>query len=557
MNASLLELFREELRSNGSALAAGLDRDGADWSELKRAAHSIRGAAHIVGLDAVEALAAAMEESLAAAREAGKPAPGARPALVEAIELLTAAAELRDEEVEGWQRERRETLDALSGRLRGRGAVRPARRSVTTGPRADGMMLELFRQETEVHAATLGQGLLALESDPGHFELLDSLMRAAHSIKGAARVVGLDAGVELAHAMEDAIVAAKRGQHSFGGDEIDLLLRATDQLAQLATAAGARLDEFLAERGDELEALTEDVRRIRPGSVATETTGAARARAERAQPRRPKPEDREPGGREVRDRVVRVTIDNVNRLMELSGESVVETLRLAPLAASLQSVRAAHRKVSDLLEELRLAASRTAGDPRALELAAAARDATAASRALLDGFGLQFEEYARRVGSPEPAPLRRGDREPDAAVRRRAPRLAAAGARPGAEARQAGRARDRRRDGVGVDRDILEKLEAPLNHLLRNAVDHGIESPAERAAAGKPETATIRLEARHRAGMLTIAGRRRRPRASTPRRFARRIVERGLATRDGDAARLTTRSCSTSSSCPASRPRPR
>jgi two-component system, chemotaxis family, sensor histidine kinase and response regulator WspE len=55
-----------------------------------------------------------------------------------------------------------------------------------------------------------------------------------------------------------------------------------------------------------------------------------------------------------------------------------------------------------------------------------------------------------------------------------------------------------------VDRDMLDKLEAPLTHLLRNAVDHGIESPAERSAAGKSETGTIRLIARHWAGMLYI-----------------------------------------------------
>src|SRR2546430_1887616 len=56
-----------------------------------------------------------------------------------------------------------------------------------------------------------------------------------------------------------------------------------------------------------------------------------------------------------------------------------------------------------------------------------------------------------------------------------------------------------------VDRDILERLETPLAHLLRNAVDHGCETPAERERAGKPAEATIRLEARHSAGMLLVS----------------------------------------------------
>src|SRR6185503_6777053 len=55
-----------------------------------------------------------------------------------------------------------------------------------------------------------------------------------------------------------------------------------------------------------------------------------------------------------------------------------------------------------------------------------------------------------------------------------------------------------------VDRDILERLETPVAHLLRNAVDHGCETPEQRRSAGKPEEATIRLDARHSAGMLVV-----------------------------------------------------
>ena len=81
----------------------------------------------------------------------------------------------------------------------------------------------------------------------------------------------------------------------------------------------------------------------------------------------------------------------------------------------------------------------------------------------------------------------------------------------------------------GVDRDILDSLEAPLNHLIRNALDHGIEMPEERAAAGKSPAGTIRLEARHRAGMLQIVlgddGR-----GIDLERLRAKVVERGLTT---------------------------
>jgi two-component system sensor histidine kinase and response regulator WspE len=80
-----------------------------------------------------------------------------------------------------------------------------------------------------------------------------------------------------------------------------------------------------------------------------------------------------------------------------------------------------------------------------------------------------------------------------------------------------------------VDRDILEKVEAPLNHLLRNALDHGVDTPEERKATGKPAQATITLEAMHSSGMLSIAvsddGR-----GVDLERLRGRIVQKGLVT---------------------------
>ena len=73
-------------------------------------------------------------------------------------------------------------------------------------------MLDLFRQEVETHSVVLNEGLLALEQAPTDGDLQASCMRAAHSIKGAARIVGVGPAVELAHAMEDAFVAAQEGR---------------------------------------------------------------------------------------------------------------------------------------------------------------------------------------------------------------------------------------------------------------------------------------------------------------------------------------------------------
>jgi len=82
-----------------------------------------------------------------------------------------------------------------------------------------------------------------------------------------------------------------------------------------------------------------------------------------------------------------------------------------------------------------------------------------------------------------------------------------------------------------VDRDILARLDAPLNHILRNAMDHGVETPDRRRASGKSASAALRLEARHNAGMLEI---RVRDDGSgiDPERIRRKVIERRLQSED-------------------------
>lgn len=99
------------------------------------------------------------------------------------------------------------------------------------------MMLELFRAEVESHSEALTGSLLKLEQDPTAVGLLDGMMRAAHSIKGAARIVRVDAAVDVAHVMEDCFVAAQRGELVLQPAGIDILLRAVDLLGQVSEAS--------------------------------------------------------------------------------------------------------------------------------------------------------------------------------------------------------------------------------------------------------------------------------------------------------------------------------
>jgi two-component system sensor histidine kinase and response regulator WspE len=385
-------------------------------------------------------------------------------------------------------------------------------------------MLELFRLEAEGQTATLSSGVLAIEELERSPATVESMMRAAHSLKGAARIVGLDAAVRVAHALEDVFVAAGKGQFRVRPEHADLLLAAIDFLASIAKAedaladaspwpdraAGlvAALDDMLAGRAPPQPAPTQPP--PPPPVAATNTASRADTASERipaAAAPPPEPETGRPVARpiETADRVVRVSADSLTRLVGLAGESLVETRQLRPFVDSLLQLRSAQVDLADAVGgfDEKLKAAEVPLPPALAALLATIRERADACLTNLTGHVEDFESFARRnedlsnrlhqeVIVSRMRPLADGIRGFPRLVRDLARTL-------GKQVRF-----EVRGEQTGVDRDILDKLEAPLSHLVRNALDHGLETPAERAAAGKPETGEIRLEARHRAGMLHI-----------------------------------------------------
>ncbi len=127
----------------------------------------------------------------------------------------------------------------------------------------DPALLDLFRAEIDTHLPALSEGLLALEKDPNQPKRLEALMRAAHSIKGAARIVGVDAAVQVAHALEDCFVAAQKGAVVLTSDAVDVLLRGVDALSRVAPAGGEPAGD--APAGEALTALLADIAATRAG----------------------------------------------------------------------------------------------------------------------------------------------------------------------------------------------------------------------------------------------------------------------------------------------------
>lgn len=382
-------------------------------------------------------------------------------------------------------------------------------------------MLELFRLEAESQTAVLSAGVLAIEELERSPETVESMMRAAHSLKGAARIVGLDPAVRVAHALEDVFVGAGKGTFRVKPEHADRILAGIDFLSAIAKSDDALSPA--SEWPSRAERLVDDLGTMVADQAAVQTQvpapepaktppgmpgGTSAADAVAAPATAAKPADTPaPATRpaEQADRVVRVSADSLTRLVGLAGESLVETRQLRPFVDSLLQLRASEVDICDAIAALdeKLKAGDIAVPGTITAMLTTIRERSDAALAALTRHVEDFESFARRnedlsnrlhheVIVSRMRPLADGIRGFPRLVRDVARTL-------GKQVRF-----EVRGEQTGVDRDILDKLEAPLSHLIRNSLDHGIELPADRETAGKPPAGTIRLEARHRAGMLQI-----------------------------------------------------
>lgn len=354
----------------------------------------------------------------------------------------------------------------------------------------DHSMLELFRMEAEVQTEVLSTGLMALEREPSDPASLEACMRAAHSLKGAARIVGLDAAVQLAHRMEDLLVAAQQGDLRLNPERIDALLRGTDMLLRLSGGEAA----------DGLPGLLA----LLDGAGAATLAGVSPPQID-ASPEAFAAELPEPAEmvQEQRERVLRVSAERLDLLLDLAGRSLVAVQRAQPLGERLTRLRRQQQQVGQSLSGLREALLGHALPPAAQALLSSARNGLLEAEAQLQRLSTELDNFTWDFGQ-------RSHRLYDAALASRmrpCADLMAGKARMVRDlGRQLGKQVRLELDGEGTqaDRDVLERLEAPLIHLLRNAVDHGIETPNERMARGKPAEGLLRLRARHFAGRLLL-----------------------------------------------------
>ncbi len=539
----LLELFREEVRTNVQTLNDGLvalEQDPSDVRQIEplmRAAHSVKGAARVVNIDAAVTLAHAAEDCLVSAQE-GRITLAASDIdlLLKVADLLAGIAESAGPNLPQWLAQSGGEIDTLSltliersqgkksdssvletaggvGKLVEAGVVRESPLMFDAAIEADlshsfepSPLLDLFRDETQTSAEILRDGLTGLEQESSNTELFEPLIRAAQSVKSAARVVNVQLAVELANFIEAKLERVRKSEVTPPRADIQALQLLADLLDKISEMVGPEYSAWLSENSDALKQVTGDLGGVEqaadPVPVSPVVDSEVPQNDTAPMPART-PE--QPKGQEARsaEQVVRVTAQSLTRLMGLAGESMVEARWLQPFSKSLLEMKRQQSLLADSLEELNQLIPPDDADDRRVSLLADASNRLAECRQMLASQIGEFENRARNA---------------DDLNSRLYHEVIASRMRPfwdGVQgfprmvrdlARQLGKkvAFKVRGETTGVDRDILEKLEAPLNHILRNALDHGLEEPSVRPSAGKPEKCQLEIEARHNAGMLVI-----------------------------------------------------
>ena len=314
-------------------------------------------------------------------------------------------------------------------------------------------IVQVFLAQSEEGLFAMEEGLVALESRPEDSETLGEIFRVVHTLKGDAGSLGFAALAEFSHKLEDLLDDLRSGKAKATSDRVTLLLQAVDVLRGLVSNAVAGIDEAQP-------AHQELLRRLSAGSTDRRhprKRGKSRRDALPAQGRQaPEGADDELQARARQSKTLRVDIDKLDQLLTLTGEIAIARGRLTEMLESggglsteetLETHREADQLYLDLQEQV--------------------------MKVRMLAVGPTFRQHIRTVRD-----------------------LAMA---HGKQARLVIEGED-----VEVDTAVIEHIRDPLVHMIRNALDHGIEPPEVRKASGKDPCGSVTLKAYHEAGNIVI-----------------------------------------------------
>jgi two-component system chemotaxis sensor kinase CheA len=319
-------------------------------------------------------------------------------------------------------------------------------------------LFAVFRDQSLTILEEMGQDMLLLEAKGADEEAMIRLRRAAHTIKGDSACIGLDGVTELAHRIEDILDNVLSSQAAFDRHIVDLVLESLDAIH---SAIGGEGIQDIPE-----EVLQGLVNRISAdaGEKAAEPRTGARPQAQTATPEevldQQGAEARDPARRSSRD-YVRVEADRIDELLNLAGEMVIARSVLNELGPHFEQAMpkndlvprfgGVNLQMGKLIAELQKSV---------LKMRMVTIDN------VFRRFARPMRELASEHGKAVELEFRGGETE--------------------------------------LDRTLVDLLYEPLLHLLRNAVDHGIETTDDRVRAGKPPTGRIKLRAYHEGNQVVV-----------------------------------------------------
>ena len=407
-------------------------------------------------------------------------------------------------------------------------------------------LINSFKTEQREHIQEINQGLLNLEKNPDSEDrqgLLNEIFREAHSLKGAARAVGLTTIESLSHALEDLLLSAKEGRLAFSPELFDLLYQTLDAVelmmerfesgqstppAKVLTLL-ARLEEIKetavtavnepagnAEESDEAEELSEKIEQ------ATSPIATNEAAEEEEKVQAASLEPRSSGTTYQSDETIRVSVSKLDALMaqfsELLGARIRAEQRLAEVR-ELQSFAdewskdwlASRNHFSRLIRHsLHQANAPATGNGFSKDVTTLA-EFTTKNQERLRFLSAQSNIICRQL-SNDTMRLSLIIDELQAEIKRvRMLPLATITPTFGRMVRDLAREQGKQINltvmggETELDKRVLEEIKDPLIHLLRNAVDHGIESTAERTATDKPAEGKIILSASQQGNNVIIS----------------------------------------------------
>ncbi len=416
-------------------------------------------------------------------------------------------------------------------------------------------LINSFKTEQGEHIQKITQGLLTLEKNPPNNErkpVLEEIFREAHSLKGAARAVGLTTVEGLGHAMEDLLLGAKEGRLAFSPELFDLLYQALDAvevmmerieagdstppvsvLTLLAKLEEAKQKIKAAEKGAppvkldappaakepppvEVKPKTEP--ELTPPPLETSAPPPVPARSGRdLEP--PKIEEKSPPTAAQVDETIRVSVSKLDALMaqfsELLGAKIRAEQRLAEVR-DLQTLGADWQKE---WASLRGHYNRFIRDGSSTQNGHGS--ANGKDLAALTNFMLYNQERLRTFNAQSNGLYRRLSNDTmrlsltinelqEEIKRARMLPLSTITTTFGRMVRDLAREQGKQVTLIieggetELDKRVLEQIKDPLIHLLRNSVDHGLEVPVERERAGKPAEGRIILSASQQGNRIVI-----------------------------------------------------